>query len=151
MTCPALAIECSLPSGASTACAILTNLVDLRLVTKRLGFPLVAALSCIYEGDKSISPARKVLKPSPRYGKEEAYNALADLRHLELKLAGATAVHDGEFALCTSDIGLALFWCGLPCALKADGKTFSSSLTPDLFPRLGEQDLVRLGNRLAGR
>ncbi len=112
---------------------------------------VVAALSCIYEGDLGISPARRVLKPSPAYGKEEAYNALADLRHLELKLAGAKAIGDGEFALCTADEGLALFWCGLPCALKEDGRTFRSQLTLDLFPRLNESGLSRLGNRLSGR
>ena len=112
---------------------------------------VVAALSCIYEGDLGFSPGRMILKPSPAYGKEKAYNALADLRHLELKLAGARAIEDGEFALCTADEGLALFWCGLPCALKEDGRTFRSQLTQDLFPRLDESGLVRLGNRLAGR
>lgn len=112
---------------------------------------VVAALSCIYEADNGISPARRILKPSQAYGKEMAYNALADLRHLELKLAGARAIDDGEFALCTADEGLALFWCGLPCALKEDRKTFRSQLTLDLFPRLGEPGLIRLGNRLAGR
>ena len=112
---------------------------------------VIAALSCIYEADTGISPARRILKPSPAYGKEEAYNTLADLRHLELKLAGARAIEDGEFALCTADEGLALFWCGLPCALREDGKTFRSQLTLDLFPRLDEPGLVRLGNRLAGQ
>jgi hypothetical protein len=47
------------------------------------------------------------------YSAEDAYNAISDLRHIELAALSQAVLPDRAFALCTNDRGLALFWSAL--------------------------------------
>lgn len=56
-----------------------------------------------------------------------------------------------SFALCTADQALALFWAGIaPREIVAgDGAaSFTVTLEPGLFPRLGPEDLERVRESL---
>lgn len=59
------------------------------------------------------SPAAKLLKMNTTYTAKDAYNALCDLRALDLTLQGAARFPDENLFLCTADRNLALLWCGL--------------------------------------
>lgn len=74
---------------------------------------VLAALStvCMPNGK---SPAKRLLKvTASEYSADHAYNALADLRSLEI-LIHLFAMSPGEkICLCTNDRDLALFWAGI--------------------------------------
>lgn len=63
------------------------------------------------------SPAKRLLKPSTNYSAENAYNALADLRSLEILMCLFALFPDQRIMLCTGDKNLALFWAGM-CASR---------------------------------
>lgn len=116
---------------------------------------LIATLSCLYEnrGEEGKSVGRDILKPKPRfkYGHEHAYNALADIRNLEIFIASNSLQNSAPFSLLTCDKALALLWCGLsPIALKDSLSVVKYSLSPNrkLFPRLSENDFLRLMSHL---
>lgn len=73
---------------------------------------VTAALSAIsVPGGRS--PAKQILKFKPGYSVEDAYNALADLRSLDI-FANLLSLHPNEhMQLCTADKNLALFWAGI--------------------------------------
>lgn len=73
---------------------------------------VVAALSAATARNGG-GPARRILKFRPRYGDKEAYNAIADLRSLEILTALFALFPDRPLHLCTGDRNLALFWTGL--------------------------------------
>ncbi len=75
---------------------------------------VMAALACLYDAKNGGTPsiARHVLKPEKTYGFAQAHNAASDLRSVEM-LARLTVAGLGPIALCTSDRGLAAFWCAL--------------------------------------
>ncbi len=58
-----------------------------------------------------ISPAS--LLASADYSAEAAYNALADLRSLEILMCLLASLPDQRIMLCTGDKNLALFWAGM--------------------------------------
>ena len=76
-----------------------------RLNVDRQSLAVLVALSCLFEDPRSgmTSIGRKILKPRQTYTAEEAYNAICDLRHIELAAFGHAWVTEGQFALCTSD------------------------------------------------
>lgn len=114
----------------------------------------LAALSCLAE-DKhgsGVAVGRKLLKPSASYTVADAYNALADMRHLEMLIQSHLLPGRESFALCTADQALALFWAGIaPREIAAgDGAaSFTVTLEPGLFPRLGPPDLERVREGLS--
>lgn len=133
---------------------ILQTVKDLSLDRKSLA--VIAALSCLYQrrDGSGFLTARRILKPRPngKYTPEDAHNALADLRSLELFIGSLGFRHD-PFALCTCDKAIALFWCGLApdgFEWKDDNFSFNVTLSEHLFPRLQESDRKELAERLFG-
>jgi len=60
------------------------------------------------------SPAKKLLKlTEPHYSVELAYNALSDLRSLEVLMYQFALLPSEQCLLCTGDKDLALFWSGI--------------------------------------
>jgi hypothetical protein len=109
----------------------------------------LAALSCIFEHTHGDPPAigRQVLKPKPSYTDAMAFNALSDLRHIELAAAGQTLFKGDGFALCTCDRALALLWSALSLRgefAENDRVEFTFDLTEQMFQRLSNEELVRL-------
>ncbi|RMU05221.1 hypothetical protein ALP36_03109 [Pseudomonas syringae pv. coriandricola] len=100
---------------------------------------VLAALStvCVPNGK---SPAKGLLKFNVRkYTVEDAYNALADLRSLEVLMHLFAAFPDEKILLCTGDKDLVLFWAGIrPSELAMVNGVFSAkfSLVEDLLPNV---------------
>jgi hypothetical protein len=114
---------------------------------------VLAILSCLYEriDGSGFTAARKIIKPRTTYTRQNAYNALSDLRALEIFVSGL-GFQRGPFALCTCDRAIAAFWCGLNAhdhRWENEQFSFTMGLTEDLFPRLGEADRVALGAKIA--
>ena len=81
--------------------------------------------------------ARAVLKPADSYSEADAYNALADLRQLEVLAASRGMLQ--SVALLTADQRLALLWCGLGVQnVQVGVRNTRVRLNPDpaLFARL---------------
>lgn len=96
----------------------------------RTALVVLAALSAAAVPN-SGSPAKKVLKFRPGYAAGDAYNALADLRSLELMIHLYALFPEERPALFTADKALALFWTGI----EAHGfQTESDGFTCDLAP-----------------
>jgi hypothetical protein len=111
-----------------------------KLGLNRRSLVVLAALSCIYESRDGAGflAARQVLKPKPNYQETDAYNALSDLRALELFIA-ISSIDAPTFHFCTCDCALAGLWCGLNprnARWENDVLTFDMSLDEALFPRL---------------
>lgn len=106
-----------------------------------LTFVVLTALAKVYEGTEQ-RPAGKLLKlnelrASGKDWRRSAYNALADIRQMEM-LSTAQEMPDYVAAM-TGDVALAQVWCGLrPTGAKFDDGTigFYFRLDPALFPRL---------------
>lgn len=98
---------------------------------------VLAALStvCVPNGK---SPAKGLLKFNVRkYTVEDAYNALADLRSLEVLMHLFAAFPDEEILLCTGDKDLVLFWAGIkPSEFAMVNGVFSAKFSPveELLP-----------------
>ncbi|RWN55862.1 MAG: hypothetical protein EOR99_35115 [Mesorhizobium sp.] len=87
------------------------------------------------------SPAKGVLKFKSGYGSREAYNALADLRSLELLMHIFAIWPDQPVMLCTADKDLALFWAGLRASKfvhRAGSMTFEMDPAP-LVPGISRE------------
>ena len=113
---------------------------------------VLAVLACLYErrDGSGLLAARGILKPRSRYTAQDAYNALSDLRALELFVSGL-GLERAPFALCTCDKSIAAFWCGLTAHTydwKDEKLTFTVSLSETLFPRLEESGRNELIARL---
>jgi hypothetical protein len=118
----------------------------------KLSLVVIAALSCLYESRSGLEPliGRNIIKPRRKFSAQQAHNAIADLRALEL-LVSANALNKPSTALCTRDKYLAAFWCGIQVATpKWQGVRMSFDITVDdqLFPRLDPQELAALWERL---
>lgn len=100
---------------------------------------VLAALSvvCVPNGK---SPAKGLLKFNvSKYTVEDAYNALADLRSLEVLMHLFAAFPDEEILLCTGDKDLVLFWAGIrPSELVMVNGVFSAKFSPveELLPNV---------------
>lgn len=85
----------------------------------------------------SGSPAKKLLKPGAGYSINDAYNASADIRSLEI-LANLFALLPNErAAFFTADRPLALLWTGIRASNFAYiGRKASFDISPveELFP-----------------
>lgn len=102
----------------------------------RTALVVLAALSAAAVPN-SGSPAKKVLKFRPGYGVGDAYNALADLRSLELLIHLYAMFPDERPALFTADKALALFWTGIQAhdfQKESDGLTFDLAPVEALLP-----------------
>ncbi len=100
-------------------CGIQTNSLVVVAVLSSISVPL------------GKSPAKRLLKPSPDYSAEDAYNALADLRSLEMLMCLFALFPDQRIMLCTGDKNLALFWAGIRASNFAwAGKAATFTLSP---------------------
>lgn len=113
---------------------------------------LIAALSCLYEPRDGAEPCigRRVLKPTGAYSEEQAHNAIADLRALEI-LVAVNSLGGPSVAFCTRDKYLAALWCGMQIAnpeWRDGAMTFSTRPTQQLFPRLTLDQYSALLQRL---
>ncbi len=96
---------------------------------------VLAALSSVVVPNGG-SPAKKLLKFKAGYCEQDAYNALADLRSLELLIHLFAWFPDEPTLLCTADRNLALFWTGIRASnfkRKGAGVSFDLSPSEDLF------------------
>ena len=115
----------------------------------RASFVSIAALSCLFENihGTPISIGREILKPNLLYSDSDAYNALSDLRHIELAAAGNAYFGKEAFSLCTCDRALAKLWCSLAltgASPVGQDIEFTFQLTNGLFNRLSEPEIIQL-------
>lgn len=108
---------------------------------------VITSLAVLYSENKGKDgedggAGRRLLKPSASFREQDAYNALADLRQLELLAMGRALPTD--VVLLTGDIGLALLWCGLGHKATSGSGKMSFSLSGSLFPKLPGEHLRRL-------
>ena len=120
---------------------------------KKLAFPFIACLSCLYESSTSElkSNGRLILKPKSNYTPSMAHNSLMDLYSLSMLLQ-ANSKLNSKVGLCTSDKGLVKFWCGLGTSSHGTstslGFEVSLELTTDMFQLLSKQDILGLKSRI---
>ncbi|WP_176593442.1 hypothetical protein [Sphingobium sp. EM0848] len=97
---------------------------------------VLAALS-IAAVPKARSPAKGLLKFKPGYDAGDAYNALADIRSLEILIKLFAAYPDQPVQFCTADRPLALFWTAIRASNfrdGPDGPTFDMDPVEALMP-----------------
>lgn len=118
-------------------------------VAQSCGLPrhtlVVLATLSIVCVDNGAGPAKRLIKPSAKYSAEDAHNALADLRALELLSHLYARFPQENIMLCTGDKSLALFWAGIRASDFVCGSDGSMSyklspldallphVTPDLW------------------
>lgn len=104
---------------------------------RRESVALLAVLAKVYEGEAHRLIGKLLLKFNSSYSDGDAYNALADLRQVELMAAAANM--PGRYALLTQDRGLTALWSGMrprSAAVGQDRMRVHFSPDPALFPRL---------------
>lgn len=90
---------------------------------------LAALSSVVIPNDRS--PAKKLLKLKHGYSEADAYNALADLRAIELLIHLFALFPNVPTLLCTADRNLALFWMGIGASkLRAQRRRRQLRLVP---------------------
>lgn len=143
-TCPLVTYRNSRSTEREVATTIVRTADQFQLY--RSSLIVLAVLSCLYEDVHGTPPSigRKVLKPKTVYTEADAFNAISDLRHMEIAAAGQTYFQHEAFALCTCDRPLALLWSALSIrGQSTSGGTieFTLDLKTDLFSRLtGQSD-----------
>jgi hypothetical protein len=92
---------------------------------------LSVALISVLTNPGGSCAARRILKFHPGYNAGDAYNALCDLRSLDI-LITLFSVFPTEFIqVCTADRSLALFWVGLGASgFQRTGNTTRFELNP---------------------
>ncbi|WP_367154590.1 hypothetical protein [Methylomonas sp. HYX-M1] len=136
---------CNRPSDKNLeACKRVVLQTSDALGLDRRSLVVLAALSCVYESRDGTGflASRKVLKPKSNYQESDAFNALSDLRALELFIA-FSSIDAPKFHFCTSDRALAGIWCGLnPRNVRWENEvlTFDLSIDEALFPSLPIED-----------
>lgn len=98
---------------------------------------LILALISSIAVPNGRSPAFTLLNLRPRYTPEDAYNALSDLRSLEILICLYAMFPHEPIQLCTADRDLALMWCGIQASnfqLGPRGATFDMSPVQALLP-----------------
>lgn len=109
----------------------------------RVSLVVVAALSAT-SVPHGKSPAKRVLKLTEHYSTEDAYNALADLRALEILMCLFALFPQQPLMLCTSDKNLALLWAGIRASdFVWSGNSLKVRLSPveGLFPDVSLDEL----------
>lgn len=103
---------------------------------RRDSLVVLAVLSSIMVPN-SASPAKKLLKFGPGYDDCDAYNALADLRSLEILINLYCICPKERPALFTADKALALFWVGIQAhsfRRTGEGVLFDLAPVEELLP-----------------
>lgn len=151
VTCPLVAQRHSRRTEVEVAKAIVRT-AD-KCEVNRASLPVLAVFSCLYEDVHGTPPSigREVLKPKTAYTEADAFNAISDIRHIEIAAAGQTYFKQEAFALCTCDRALALLWSALSLRGEFPSRRdieFRFELTTDLFSRLTEVELLELKSLL---
>ena len=97
---------------------------------------VLAALSSVAVPG-GASPAKALLKFKDGYAASEAYNALADLRSLEILINLFALFPDEIIQLCTADKNLGLLWTGIRASgfrREGDSTTFEMDPVEGLLP-----------------
>lgn len=93
---------------------------------------LVLALLSVVVNPKGRCAARRMLKFHDGYSDGDAYNALSDIRSLEILLNLLALFPAQQIQLCTADRDLALFWVGLQLSsITHDGAGVRFTLSPN--------------------
>jgi hypothetical protein len=120
-----------------------------KLGLKTHSLSVLTILACLYENadGSGFLAARRIIKPSTTYSAENAHNAIADLRALEIFIL-SHGLDREPLALCTCDRAIAALWCGLDAhghRWNDDVFSFTVSLSEHLFPRVttaGREELA---------
>ncbi len=120
----------------------------------RHSLPPIAALSCVFEDAHGTvrSIGRALLKPRDNYAEEDAFNALSDIRHVEITATGQALFGPESFAFCTCDRGLARFWSALGLRgerTQREAIEWEFDLSTEIFSRLTEPDIPRLQSEIS--
>lgn len=102
----------------------------------RRSIVLLAVLSAL-ASPNGDGPARDLLKLRRGYGAMDAYNALSDLRAIEILINLLALYPDQPVQFCTADRALALFWVGMGIhnpRRTGGGTTVDFDLHPVLLP-----------------
>jgi len=103
---------------------------------RRTSLVVLAVLSSIVVPN-SASPAKRLLKFGPGHAEGDIYNALADLRSLEILINLPALYPEERPALLTADKALALFWVGIqahPLWRTDEGVSFYLAPLEELLP-----------------
>lgn len=105
-----------------------------------LSLVVLAALSTIMTPNGK-SPARRLLKFDRSYTRKDAYNALADLRSLQILMYVFALFPNQRVMLCTADRDLALFWVGLHASnfSFSDGRLSVDFKPDELLPNMTDE------------
>lgn len=117
----------------------------------RRSLVMIAVLSALFESNEQKSIGRSLVKPRFGYTAADAYNAISDLRTIELLAMSHAMVPNTPTALATDDIALAKFWCALGLKVTnpiVGGYKFAYSLSDSLFARLTVQQIGALNTEL---
>ena len=102
----------------------------------RKSLVVLAALSAVVVPN-GCSPTKRLLKCKQKYSEGDAYNALCDIRALEILISGFAMYPAQPMQLCTADRDLALFWVGIGASnFRYSGNTitYELSLREELLP-----------------
>lgn len=118
------------------------------------GVPLTSlAVICVLSAASSrngTGPAKRLLKARSNYSTADAYNALCDLRSLDLLITVAAKFPAERAQICTADRDLALFWCSLDlCNVRAEAGEITYEITP--HPALFSSTALDRLNEIHGR
>lgn len=133
------------PVGRKGLPALWQQLLEL---AEQYGVPrasmLVCALFSASAAHPAMNPAMGVLKPRRQYTEKHAFNALADLRALDLLIAAGTDFPGKRVALLTEDRALALYWAGIQThSHRRDGASIQYAMNPHIamFARLSDREV----------
>jgi hypothetical protein len=97
---------------------------------RRNSLVVLAVLSTV-SVPNGASPTKALLKFKDGYSAADAYNALADLRSLEILITLFALFSEEIIQLCTADRNLALFWAGMRAHnFRYNGSSSSYGLSP---------------------
>lgn len=118
---------------------------------KRNSLAVLTVLSCLYENihGTPVAIGRQIIKPKETYSELDAFNALSDLRHVEIAALSKGILKDEGYWLCTCDKALALLWSSLAISPSlSDQNTLTVNFNSDLFSRLNLNELESLKTEL---
>jgi hypothetical protein len=138
----------SAPVGKAKRLKLLDQMFELALACgiSKASMLMLTVLSAASAG-QSMNPARKLLKPRNPYTKKDAYNALSDLRALDLLIAACADFPNLQVSLMTNDKALALLWSGLQAhSFQRNGAHIQYSINPHraLFNGLSDEELKHM-------
>jgi len=144
---PLLKNRCSGNNLESTKKKILSVADKFGLVKPSL--VLIIALARLYErkNGSGLLIGQRIIKPNASYSLKDAFNAISDLRAIEILISSMCFDDEKNASLMTCDIGIAAFWCALNprnFRTELEKPKFEVSLNLALFPRMKLEELNEL-------